>query len=316
MDEFQEFVHMFDRASYKTVAILQVSRSMNPTPRMMKRLFYPVAVVLAAASLAGCGDTSQTAKKLESQVVARIGPDVVTTQELENELRHNNVAVEKRRDPEVLKKVIGELVARKYAARRALNAKLDREPTVLLDLLRSKDEVLAKAIATRDVDARLAALSGADVEKYIANNPQKFANRQILKIEQLVVPVSASLQPIIDASRTMKSLEEVGQLLAEMSIPMSRAAGAVSTSDMPNELEAAMRNQGLDAVFFLGGAGANGAFLKVTGREPSPLGGPQAEAVARQLIRLDLLKGQSSMAAFSASMEATYSGEYARIMGK
>ena len=34
--------------------------------------------------------------------------------------------------------------------------------------------------------ARLAALSNADIERYMAGNPLKFANRQVLRIDQLV----------------------------------------------------------------------------------------------------------------------------------
>ena len=273
---------------------------------------FPVRVlwfVVAVLSVAGCTDASQTAQKLEGQVVARIGPDVVTKQELENELRHANVPTANRKDSEILKKTIGDLVARKHAARRGLEAKLDREPTVLLDLLRSKDQVLATAIVNRDVEARLAALSNAEIEKYIAGNPFKFANRQLLRVEQLIVPISSALQPVIDASRSMKSLEEVSGMLSEMGIQSVRGGGTLNTTELPDELAIAIRNQGLDAVLFIRGAGPNGSFLKVVGREAQPLTGSPAEAVARQLIRQDLTKSQASMAAFTSNMEATYYGE-------
>src|SRR5688500_15421735 len=163
---------------------------------------------LAAVLLASCGGSNETAKAPDSQVVARIGPDVVTIQDLDNELRLTNVSPERRKDPDVLRKVVGDLVARKMLARRALNSKLDREPTVLLDLLRSKDVVLADAASTRGVNAKLSALSTSDLERYIQGNPQKFANRQLLHVDQLVAPSSGELQSIIESSRSAKSLEE------------------------------------------------------------------------------------------------------------
>ena len=75
----------------------------------------------------------------KGQVVAQLGNEVVTTQELENELRLDNVPADKQKDPEILKRVLSDLVTRKYLVRQALDSKLDREPGVLLDILRSRD---------------------------------------------------------------------------------------------------------------------------------------------------------------------------------
>src|SRR5882757_5642738 len=74
----------------------------------------------------------------KSQMVAKIGEQVVTIQELDNEYRVANIPVEMRKDPETVKRILGELVTRKYMVQQALDAKLDREPTVLLEILRSR----------------------------------------------------------------------------------------------------------------------------------------------------------------------------------
>lgn len=271
-------------------------------------------VLLASAMLASCGGSNDTAKAPESQVVARIGPDVITIQDLDNELRLTNVPAERRKDPEAVRKAVTDLVARKMLARRALNGKLDREPTVLLDLLRAKDVVLAEAATGRAINAKLSALSNSDVERYIKGNPLKFANRQILQADQLIAPSSSITQSIIDSSRSAKSLDEIAQLLTNASVPFNRAAGAINTAEMPDELASAMRSQGLEGVLFVR-AGPNAAFLKIRGQESRPLTGQAAEAMARQLIRADLLKSEASLAAFTANLEATYVGDYVKIMG-
>ena len=82
-------------------------------------------------------------------MVARIGDQVVTVQELDTEFRWANVPNDRRRDPDIVKRVLGELVTRKYLLHQAQEAKLDREPTVLLDLLRAREQVLANAFAFR-----------------------------------------------------------------------------------------------------------------------------------------------------------------------
>jgi len=66
----------------------------------------------------------------------------VTTQELENEFRLVNVPPDKQKDPALVKQVLGELVLRKYLLQQALAAKLDREPSVLLDLLRAGPSIV------------------------------------------------------------------------------------------------------------------------------------------------------------------------------
>src|SRR5579859_4627573 len=109
-------------------------------------------LAVCGLALVACSKKNEvTADAPKSQIVAKVGDQVVTVPELENEFRLANIAVEKRKDPEIIKRVLGELVTRKYMVQQALEAKLDREPTVLLDVLRSKELVLASALAARDV---------------------------------------------------------------------------------------------------------------------------------------------------------------------
>src|SRR5260370_16654887 len=96
--------------------------------------------------MAGCGKKSgDQAIAPNGQVVVHVGNEVVTTQELENELRLSNIPPDKQKDPQVIKRVLGELVTRKYLFQQATDAKLDRDPTLLLDILNSLDHVFANA---------------------------------------------------------------------------------------------------------------------------------------------------------------------------
>src|SRR5258707_6068169 len=166
-------------------------------------------IAVCGLALAGCDKkTDVTAEAPKSQVVAKIGNEVVTVQELDNEFRLGNVTSEKRKDPDTIKRVLGELVTRKYLVRQAVDAKLDREPTVLLDILRSKELVLANALASRDVITKSSSISKTDIDNYIAHNPLKFANRQLLAVEQISFPLSSTSQALIEATKEMKTLDE------------------------------------------------------------------------------------------------------------
>ena len=287
----------------------------------MKRWCFPPAVsramvliVLCGFGLGACGKKNDaTAEAPKSQVVAKVGDQVVTVQELDNEFRLANVAIEKRKDPAMVKRVLGELVTRKYLVQQAIDAKLDREPTVLLDVLRSKEVVLANALATRDVTTKAGAISKADIDSYIANNPLKFADRQLLSIEQISFAMAATSQAVIDATKEMKTLDEVDQKLTAMGIPHGRSSGAVSTGDLPPELMRAVSARQADDIFFIR-SGANGLFFKVVNQEPRALEGAEAINAARQYLRQDVARSDISMTSVAANLAAKYEGEYANMM--
>ena len=273
-----------------------------------------VLIVLCGFGLGACGKKNDaTAEAPKSQVVAKVGDQVVTVQELDNEFRLANVAIEKRKDPAMVKRVLGELVTRKYLVQQAIDAKLDREPTVLLDVLRSKEVVLANALATRDVTTKAGAISKADIDSYIANNPLKFADRQLLSIEQISFAMAATSQAVIDATKEMKTLDEVDQKLTAMGIPHGRSSGAVSTGDLPPELMRAVSARQADDIFFIR-SGANGLFFKVVNQEPRALEGAEAINAARQYLRQDVARSDISMTSVAANLAAKYEGEYANMM--
>lgn len=274
--------------------------------------FARLALVLAcgAIALAGCGKKDQPAAS-KGQVVARVGDEVVTIQDLENEFRWANVTPDKQKEPEIVKRVLGDLVVRKYLLRQAMAAKLDREPGVLLDILRSREQILENAYLQRTAAAK--APGKADVDKYMANNPAKFAGRKLLSVEQIAFPFGPTTQSFIEANKDAKSLDEIDQKLTEAGIPHGRQMGALNSGDLPPEFYGLIEAKKVDDVFFVR-SGPNGVFFKVKGEERRPLEGEAAANLARQLMRADAIKAEQGLAAYSASLEAKYEGDYAKIM--
>lgn len=275
------------------------------------RLGRLVAIVgCCGVMLAGCGKKDQSAIS-GSQVVAHVGDEVVTTQELDNEFRLANIPPDKQKDPALVKRVLGELVTRKYLLQQALAAKLDREPGVLLDILRSREQVLENAFLARTVASK--APTKADVDKYIANNASKFADRKVWSVEQLGFPLSPTSQSVIDANKDAKSLDDVDHQLTAAGIPHSRQMGALTSSEIPQDFYNAIEAKKADNVFFVR-SGNNGVFFQVKGEEARPLEGEAAANLARQLLRADALKAEVGIATYSANLEAKYEGNYASIM--
>jgi len=264
--------------------------------------------------LAACDkNTTSRAPASAGQVIARVGDQVVTTSELENEFHRANIPAEKQKDTATIKTVLGELVTRKYLLRQALGAKLDQEPGVLLDLIRAREQVLGVAYLTRQASSKPP--SNADVEKYINNNPTRFADRKLFTVDQIALPLPANPQSVVDANRDAKTLEEVDQQLTSAGIVHGRQSGVMNGAELQPDFYKSLEARTPDQVFFVR-AGPNGVFFKVTGEQASPLKGEAAANAARQLIRTEALKAEANLAAYSANLEAKYEGDYADIMNK
>lgn len=270
-----------------------------------------VLLVCGAITLAGCGKKADQPAASKGQVVARVGEEVVTIQDLENELRWANVPPDKQKEPEVVKRVLGELVVRKYLLRQAMAAKLDREPSVLLDLLRSREQILENAYLQRTAAGK--APGKADIDRYIANNPAKFAGRKLLSVEQIAFPLGPNVQSFIEANKNAKSLDEIDEKLTAAGIPHGRQMAALNSGDLPPEFYGLIQAKKAEDVFFVR-SGQNGVFFKVKGEEARPLEGEAAANLARQLMRADAVKAELGIATYSANLEAKYEGEYAKIM--
>jgi EpsD family peptidyl-prolyl cis-trans isomerase len=274
-----------------------------------------VVLTLCGVAILGCSKkVEENTEAPNSQVVAHVGNDVITTQELDNEFRLARIPVDRRKDPALVKQVLGELVTRKYMVRKALDAKLDREPTVLLDLLRAREIVLASAIASRDLAEKSSAITKTDVDNYIGKNPLKFADRQIASTEQIVLPASAVSQSLMDAVHDLKSLDEVDQKLTEMGIAHTRSAGTLSSADLSPEFFNLVKEKRADNNVFFLRAEQSAIFFRVNAIESRPLEGEEAVKMARQAMQVDFLKSEASLASVEANLAAKYEGEYAGIM--
>jgi len=268
------------------------------------------------ASLAGCGrhHAAEEANAPAGQVIAHVGDDAITAQELDNELRLANIPVDKRSDA-VKKRALSEIVARKYLVQQALAAKLDREPTVHLDIMRSREQVLAGAQVQRTVASKASSIGKSEIDQFIAAHPSQFAKRQILNIDQITLSMGQDSQAVLDATKDFKSLEQVDQKLKELGLLHTRSTGVLDSGNISDEFLAALEAKKTDDIFFVR-SGANGTFFKVTGEQSLPLSGDDAANRARQLMRMAILKSEGEEVAQASEASAKYEGEYVNLMGK
>jgi EpsD family peptidyl-prolyl cis-trans isomerase len=304
-------------------AIKKNGIAMEQRNALARRLVgYTIAVGVASAVLAGCdGKPAATAtaptNQVTGQVIAHVGKQDVTIQELDNEFRWNGIPVDKRNDDAVVKRFLSELVLRKYLAERAVEAGLDRDPTVLLDLLRARDQVLAQAFIARDVSSKVTAIGKAQIDGLIASQPWRFGDRQTMTVEEITIPPTPEMQAVMEATKNLKSLDDIDQKLNELKVLHSRSMGVLSSAQLNEQLFNTIKEK-MDTDQFFIRTPSGGVFFKVKGMQSSPLTGEEAEKAARQLLISDVVREETQTKALAATADAEvkYEGQYAHIMGK
>ncbi len=270
---------------------------------------YALLIGLSGTVLAACNKETAAPK---GQVIARVGNEDVTQQELENELRWAQIPAD-RRDDATIKRVLGDLVQRKYLVQKAMAGKLDREPSILLDLLRSREQILATSYTQRDAAGRSTAIGKADIDKYILSHPLMFERRQLLTVDKISIAMTPATQQVVEATKSMKSLEEIEKKLKEMSVLYNRSMGSLSSGDIPEEFYNILKGQKPDDVFFVP-TGPTGTFFRVKGAETTPMKAEDAARIARQALVVEIMRGEMRKLADTAQAEAKYEGNYAKIM--
>jgi EpsD family peptidyl-prolyl cis-trans isomerase len=266
----------------------------------------PVVMVLA-----GCGRKQET-QAVVGQVIAHVGPDDITQQELDNELRLANVPADKRTD-EVVHAALSRIVERKYLVQQALAAKLDREPTVHLDLLRGREQILAGAFVQRDLSSKMSGVSKNEIDSYIQGHPKQFDQRELFQIDQISFTTPKDVEALAAATKDFKSLDQVEAKLNEMNIKFSRGPATLDSATMPAEMLKVLDARKPDDVYFVRSRGS-ASFFKVTSVDQKPLTGDQANEFGRREVRVDIGRKDAQDISNAALADAKFEGDYVRIM--
>jgi EpsD family peptidyl-prolyl cis-trans isomerase len=265
----------------------------------------------AAALLAGCGK-KQEAQAVVGQVIAHVGPDDVTQQELDNELRLAGIAPDKRTDA-LVKAALSRVIERKYLVQQALAGKLDREPTVHLDILRSREQILSGAFVQRDLSSKMSTISKNEIDSYIQAHPRQFDQRTLLQIEQISFTPPEDLTALTAATKDTKTLDQVEAQLNQMNIKFSRGTATLDSATIPPEMLKALDARKPDDVFFIRSRGG-GSFFKVTSVDPKPMTGDEANEFAKREVRAEIARKSAEDLSRAALATAKYEGDYGRVM--
>jgi EpsD family peptidyl-prolyl cis-trans isomerase len=213
------------------------------------------------------------------QVVAKLGGEEITALELRQELG-GFVS----RDPNVMKaaqqRALQQIIMRRLIVKEAKAQKLDEGANYALQRQRQEEGLLGQ-LYQRKIASSIAAPTRAEAENYISSNPEKFANRRTLIVDQLIVaPNSISA----DRFRPLNTLEEVRALLSAEKVPHQANVATLDTLSIDPRLIEQINKLPPGEVFIVPQRGAF-VFNRIVDTRPAPFQGDLAVTYAINVLR-------------------------------
>lgn len=196
------------------------------------------SVRIAALALAGTGILALSAcgnsgKLPDGQVVATVNGKDVTIHELNAEIG----LIPNQGDDSMRKLVesvaLARVIERKMLVQEAAKRKLDQNPQFLLARQRINETLLVQALQG-DVQQKVTATPRENAQKFVAQNPQVFADRKIFTLDQIqfLRPANIDELPLKEA----KTMSDVEKILVGANIEYRRAPQQLDSLTVNPEL--------------------------------------------------------------------------------
>lgn len=159
----------------------------------------------AALALSACGDKKGGAP--EGQVVAQVKGEDITIHELNAEIQASGFP------PSVTRKqaeqqALQNIVTRRLLMSAAEERKIADNPQFLLQQRRANELMLVQALA-RDIGQRVPQVPRSDVQKFINDYPDSFAERKFLILDQIQFLRPANIDKLeLPTAKTMADVEQ------------------------------------------------------------------------------------------------------------
>jgi EpsD family peptidyl-prolyl cis-trans isomerase len=164
--------------------------SLEPTPmsptesrrRVRAKAALAVTALAALLVLAGCEAKKSAAG---GQTAAKVNRDEVTVEQINLVLQQQR-GLKPEQAQAASRQILERLIEQELAAQKAVETKIDRDPTVQLKLDAARREVLARAYFDK-VGEAAAKPTPEEVAKYYDDNPALFKDRRIYSLQEIVV---------------------------------------------------------------------------------------------------------------------------------
>ena len=242
---------------------------------MKTRLMILAGTAAMMMTLSACG------KKAEGQVVAIVNGEEVSLQELNAELAGQNIpdSVDKK---QLMKEVLQRVIDRKLLVQNAKSQGMDKDPEYLTQQ-RRLDENLIVSLLGKKAASSIKIPDAAAIDKFIAENPQMFAQRTRFSLDQLQFDLPANPQRLSVLEKD-KTLAEVAASLDSLGIKYVRGNSMLDSATAPPALMQQILKLPAGEPFILPAGGKVYASV-ITGRELTPTPAEVARPAATEAIR-------------------------------
>lgn len=180
----------------------------------------------AAVMLSGCGDSGAPT----GQVVATVSGDEITRGEL-NAALSGNVPKDAKAAAQVRNAVLEQLVAQRVISQEAKRENLDKSQDYLLAMRQAEGQILGN-LMTRRVLQEVKTPDDAAIDRFMAENPTRFADRVIFGTDQLRAPANGV---DVAALKDAHSLEAIAARLRVPQTQTERRRVSVDSAALPPE---------------------------------------------------------------------------------
>ncbi|MEM6857715.1 MAG: EpsD family peptidyl-prolyl cis-trans isomerase [Pseudomonadota bacterium] len=271
----------------------------------MKYVLIARVAVLGAAllSLQAC-ESAPT-----GQVVAVVNGEEVTQAELNEEISQlpNTVAGDAE---EIRRQVLQRIVDRRLMAQVAKEERFDREPEFLIRERRLEEALLVQMFSEK-LGETVQVPSGAEVDKYLSDNPGKFSERAAYVVDQIVFDFPEDEQ-VLRALEADQTLADVEQTLERFKVEFVRGTNSLDTAVVPNPVLDQIIALPPGEPFVLPVQGRVTVNV-ITQRQPVPTTEEEAAPLAAQQMRSDTLQDllRSRLEEAKAKAEIVYQPGFA-----
>jgi EpsD family peptidyl-prolyl cis-trans isomerase len=240
-----------------------------------------LVVAAIAVSTAGCDKIKRRlGGEPKGQVVATVGGEEITALELRSELGGFSS-----KDPKIMKaaqdQALQQIIVRDLLAQRAREQKIDKTPLYTVQVRRGERTLLAQIYESK-LFSNVAPPTRKEAETYIANNPDKFANRRIYVVDRVLVAASGTIPK--DKIPSIASLEQLKGLLEAQATAYQEVISVVDSLNTSADTLKTMDGLPAGEVFVFQQGNAL-AFNRIIQTKEAPFRGDVALAFASDQLR-------------------------------
>lgn len=275
-------------------------------------------VVVASLAVGACGRGD--GEKKSTQVAAKVNDDEITVHQVNQAMQRLGNLPEDR-IKQAQKQVLDRLVDQQLLVQKAVEQKLDRDPSALAAIESSRRQILAQAYIQK-VAGGAAKGSGDEIKDFYTRHPELFQERRVYRFTQMAIAAQGDQQQAIRAKLEQldkspdkeRILPQLADWLKEQNLKFRATQSTQAAEQLP--LEALPRYHQMKIGDLMFQPNPQGVVVsQLTAAQSQPLNEEQAKPFIEQYLqnRERLRLSEDEMKRLRAAAKIEYVGDFAKL---